>query len=136
MVIACLLLNRFAEIIIRWNHNKTTKLTSSKTWKYLNYIRRYTISKLKNKKAARFGIFFQKKYKYNITACSFTFSDRFLQTWTFFKGGIWTLIQISISSWRVYFWPIRRPTKLTNFLKKLDFDPSAKSFHVPDHDKL
>ena len=33
--------------MIRFNHNKTAKLTSSKTWKYFNYIRSYTISKLK-----------------------------------------------------------------------------------------
>ena len=63
MVIACLFLNRFAQIIICWNHNKTTQLTSSKTRKYLNYILRYTISNLKNKKAARFRKKKKKKYK-------------------------------------------------------------------------
>ena len=62
MVIACLFLNRFAQIIIRWNHNKTTKLTSSKTWKYLNYIRSYTISKLKSKKKPDLAFFSKKKY--------------------------------------------------------------------------
>ena len=63
MVIASRFLHRFGQIMIRFNHNKIAKLTSSKTWKYLNYIRSYTTSKLKKKKKARFGIFFQKKYK-------------------------------------------------------------------------
>ena len=50
MVIASRFLHRFGQIMIRFNHNKTANLRSSKTWKYLNYIRSYSISKLKKKK--------------------------------------------------------------------------------------
>ena len=31
--------------------------------------------------------------------------------------------------------PISWPSKLTNFKKSFDFDPSTKSLHGPDHDK-
>ena len=72
MVIANRFLHRFGQIMIRFNHNKTAKLTSSRSWKYLNYIRSYTISKLnKKEKKSQICQFLSKKSISCIITCSF-----------------------------------------------------------------
>ena len=53
----------------------------------------------------------------------------------YFKGGICTKIRMSMTSCGSYWLPFWRPSKLTNFLKKFDFDPLSKSLHGPDLDK-
>ena len=83
MVIASRFLHRFGQIII---HNKTEKLTSSKTWKYLNYIRSYTISKLKKKKKVDLAFFFKKSISCIIT-CSFNIFRDFYKLGLFLKVG-------------------------------------------------
>ena len=86
MVIASRFLHRFGQIITRFNHNKTAKLTSSKTWNYLNYIRSYTKSKLnKKEKKARFGIF--KKSISCIITCSFNIFRSIYKLGLFLKLG-------------------------------------------------
>ena len=141
MVIASPFLNRFGQIIIRFNHNKitkhhnkTTQQTSSKTWKYLNYIRSYTMPKLKKKKKLDLAFFFKKSISH-IIACSFDIFRSIYKLGLFLKVGF--KLQLISQSYHVgsigyrfgdlQNWPI--------FKKKFDFDPSAKNLHDPDHDK-